>query len=126
MKHCPFCYIEKNEYIEESELSFAKFDQYPVSYGHALIISKRHASNYFDLSEEEQIDMMALVARVKKQLDKKTGSLHYNIGINCGQDAGQTIDHVHIHIIPRFKGDVEDPRGGVRWIIPDKANYWDE
>ena len=123
---CPFCYIDQNQKIADSKFSYAKFDVFPITEGHALVISKKHVSNYFDLSQDEQMDMMNLVAQVKNDFDKKYGLSDYNIGINCGALAGQTIDHVHIHLIPRRKGDVGDPRGGVRWVIPNKAKYWDE
>ena len=125
-RRCPFCHIGKEEYLLETEYSYAKLDAYPVSNGHTLIISKEHYSNYFDLPEFLQIDMMKLVSETKKYLDKKLGTSQYNIGINCGQSAGQTIDHVHIHLIPRREKDINDPRGGVRWVLPDKAKYWDE
>jgi diadenosine tetraphosphate (Ap4A) HIT family hydrolase len=126
MKSCFFCHIDKSEYIAESKYSFARFDGFPVSEGHVLIISKAHAQTYFDLSEVEQHDIMKLVTETKKILDKKFATSNYNVGINCGLLAGQSIDHVHIHLIPRREGDKEDPRGGVRWVLPEKANYWDE
>ena len=126
MKSCFFCRIDKSEYVAESEYSFARFDGYPVSEGHVLIISKSHAKTYFDLSEIEQQDIMGLVAKTKKILDKKFGTTDYNVGINCGLLAGQSIDHVHIHLIPRRMGDKKDPRGGVRWVLPEKAKYWDD
>ena len=118
--------IKKSQYLIEGLYSYAKWDAYPITDGHILIISKEHISNYFDLSENVQNDMMKLVAKAKKLLDLKYGTSDYNIGINCGYFAGQTIDHVHIHVIPRCKGDINDPRGGVRWVLPEKANYWDE
>jgi diadenosine tetraphosphate (Ap4A) HIT family hydrolase len=123
---CLFCHIEKEEYLLETEYSFAKLDGYPISEGHTLIISKEHYVNYFELPEFVQIDMMKLVSETKKLLDKKYATSQYNIGINCGQLAGQTINHVHIHLIPRREKDIHDPRGGIRWILPDKAKYWDE
>jgi len=124
--NCPFCHVEAHEVIAESEHFFAKSDGYPVSEGHTLLISKRHVSTYFDLTEEEQIDMVKLLNVVKKNTDKEFDASQYNVGINCGEFAGQTIDHVHIHLIPRRQGDVEDPRGGVRWVIAAKAKYWNE
>ena len=126
MSNCPFCYINKNQYLIEGSYSYAKWDAYPVTDGHILIISKEHTANYFDLSEVVQNDMMKLVVKAKKLLDLKYTSCDYNVGINCGYLAGQTIDHVHIHVIPRRKNDISDPRGGVRWVLPEKANYWDE
>lgn len=123
---CPFCHIENHEIIAESDYFFAKLDGYPVSEGHTLLISKRHVSTYFDLTVDEQIDMVKLLNIVKKKSDNDFETNDYNIGINCGELAGQTIDHIHVHLIPRRQGDVEDPRGGVRWVIADKAKYWNE
>lgn len=125
MKKCYFCGIDKSEYFLESEHSYARFDSYPVSEGHILIVSKSHAETYFDLSEIEQHDIMKLVADTKKSLDKKYATTDYNVGINCGILAGQSLAHVHIHLMPRREGDKADPRGGVRWVLPETANYWD-
>lgn len=124
--NCPFCSIPDDELIAESEYFFAKMDGYPVTKGHTLLISKRHVASYFDLTEIEQMDMLKLLNLVKGYLDKKFETDQYNIGINCGELAGQTIGHVHMHLIPRTQGDVSDPRGGVRWVIPAKAKYWNE
>lgn len=123
-KVCPFCAIEDSrEIIAESELSLAFYDGYPVSPGHALIIPKRHVSSFFDLSEEERLDMLKLADQVKKILDNKFHPDGYNIGVNVGESAGQSVFHVHMHIIPRYTGDVENPKGGVRGVIPSKQNY---
>ena len=121
---CPFCNLTESSVIAESKHALARLDGYPVSEGHALIVSKRHVSNFFDLTMEEQQDMLLLLNRVKHSMDQQYTTQDYNVGINCGPLAGQTIDHVHIHLIPRRKGDVDDPRGGVRWVLPDKAVYW--
>lgn len=125
-KECPFCNINSSEFLAESEYFYARLDGYPVTKGHTLLISKRHVGNYFDLTEKEQIDMVRLLNIIKKNAEHEFKTEHYNVGINCGELAGQTIDHVHVHLIPRKQGDVDDPRGGVRWVIPDKAKYWDE
>lgn len=123
-KDCPFCVIENSrEIIAESELSLAFYDGYPVSPGHALIIPKRHVSSFFDLSEEERLDMLKLADQVKKILDNKFHPDGYNIGVNVGESAGQSVFHVHMHIIPRYTGDVENPKGGVRGVIPSKQSY---
>jgi diadenosine tetraphosphate (Ap4A) HIT family hydrolase len=123
-KVCPFCAIEDSrEIIAESELSLAFYDGYPVSPGHALIIPKRHVSSFFDLSEEERLDMLKLADQVKKILDNKFHPDGYNIGVNVGESAGQSVFHVHMHIIPRYTGDVENPKGGVRGVIPSKQSY---
>lgn len=123
-KDCPFCVIENSrEIIAENELSLAFYDGFPVSPGHALIIPKRHVSSFFDLSEEERIDMLRLADQVKKILESKFRPDGYNIGVNVGESAGQSVFHVHMHIIPRYTGDVENPKGGVRGVIPSMQNY---
>jgi diadenosine tetraphosphate (Ap4A) HIT family hydrolase len=99
-------------------------DLYPVSPGHLLIIPNRHVANWFELTDEEQRAVMELVNRARIRLDKTLQPDGYNIGINCGEAAGQTVMHVHCHLIPRYEGDREDPRGGVRWVIPELAPYW--
>lgn len=120
--NCPFCNLER-EKILESELSFAIYDGFPVNEGHALIIPKRHTANYFDLSLEEQKDCIELLNRVKGMIQEKYNPAGFNVGININEAAGQTISHVHIHFIPRYEGDVEEPRGGVRGVIPKKKIY---
>ncbi len=121
---CPFCNVNKTDVTAESECFYAKLDGYPVTEGHTLIISKRHVANYFDLTEKEQVDMVKFLNAVKKDTDKNFITSQYNVGVNCGELAGQTVGHVHIHLIPRRQGDVDDPRGGVRWVIANKAKYW--
>ena len=121
-KPCPFCNLER-EKILESELSFAIYDGFPVNEGHALIIPKRHTANYFDLSLEEQKDCIELLNRVKGLVQEKYNPSGFNVGININEAAGQTVPHVHIHLIPRYEGDVEEPRGGVRGVVPGRRHY---
>lgn len=121
-KPCPFCNLEKEKIIE-SRLSFAIYDGFPVNEGHALIIPKRHTANYFDLSLEEQKDCIELLNRVKGIVQEKYNPDGFNVGININEAAGQTVPHVHIHLIPRYEGDVEEPRGGVRGVIPERRSY---
>ena len=122
--NCPFCKAEsERDIIASSSLSVAFFDGFPVSPGHALIIPKRHVSSFFDLSKEEQQDLLNLADRVKRIVEERYHPDGYNIGINVGEAAGQSIFHVHMHLIPRYKGDVPNPRGGVRGVIPAKQNY---
>jgi diadenosine tetraphosphate (Ap4A) HIT family hydrolase len=122
--HCPFCNPEsETELIVESATAFAIYDKFPVSDGHALIIPKRHCVDYFDLTFKEQSACVFLMNTVKEIVSKKFNPDGFNIGINIGERAGQTINHVHIHLIPRYSGDVEDPRGGVRSVIIEKKNY---
>ena len=101
-KLCPFCNLER-EKILESELSFAIYDGFPVNEGHALIIPKRHTANYFDLSLEEQKDCIELLNRVKGIVQEKYNPSGFNVGININEAAGQTVPHVHIHLIPRYE-----------------------
>ncbi len=125
MKDCVFCqnFMPNKEPLLQNKLAIAYFDEFPVSKGHILIISKRHASTFFDLTKEEQISLITLLNECKEYIDKKYNPDGYNVGLNCGECAGQSVMHVHMHMIPRYKGDVSNPRGGVRGIIPNKKNY---
>ena len=121
---CPFCNPETDiELIVESATAYSMFDKYPVNKGHALIIPKKHCDNYFSLTFKEQSACMFMLNMVKQIVAKRYNPDGFNIGINIGETAGQTIPHVHIHLIPRYKGDVKEPRGGVRGVIPEKRNY---
>ena len=121
---CPFCSPDsQRELIVESATAYAMFDKYPVSKGHALIIPKKHCADYFDLTFREQSACMFMLNTVKDIVTKTLNPDGFNIGINVGEAAGQTVRHVHIHLIPRYKGDVEEPRGGVRGVIPQKKDY---
>lgn len=99
-------------------------DGFPISRGHALIIPKRHIASLFDATSDEREALYDLLAQVKIELQEKYNPDGFNIGINEGAAAGQTVMHLHIHLIPRYSGDLPDPRGGVRWIFPEKADYW--
>lgn len=124
MDECPFCRAEsERKIIASSALSLAFFDGFPVSSGHTLIIPKRHVASFFDLTQDERKDMFDMVDEVKRVLDEKFHPDGYNIGVNIGEAAGQSIFHVHLHLIPRYSGDVPNPRGGVRGVIPQKQNY---
>ena len=102
----------------------AFFDAYPVTQGHTLVVPRRHVSGLFELPPDEQSKIWVFAGRVRSFLAEKLIVDSFNVGINDGEPAGQTIAHAHIHIIPRRQGDMPDPRGGIRWIIPQKANYW--
>ena len=121
MLNCAFCQIK--EVILENDLALAFYDTYPVNKGHLLIIPKRHVEQYFDLTNQERAAIDQLLFEGKKLLDEQYQPDGYNIGVNCGESAGQTIFHVHVHLIPRYKNDLEDPRGGVRGVIPAKRIY---
>lgn len=112
-----------SDHVASNELAFAIRDAFPVSPGHTLVIPRREVATWFDASLEEQHALFALVDAVKRQLDAELHPDGYNIGINAGEAAGQTVMHLHVHVIPRYRGDVADPRGGVRHIIAGKGNY---
>lgn len=118
---CPFCEI--NEYAMENDLFFVIRDRYPVSPGHSLVIPKRHAVTYFDLTEQEKESAWDLVDTFKSGLEIDYKANSFNVGFNAGKIAGQTVMHCHIHVIPRYEGDMTDPRGGVRGVIPEKQKY---
>ena len=120
-KECIFCQMK--DYILENELAYAIYDKYPVGKGHMLFIPKRHVKDFFDITKEEREAIFDLIDEGKKLLDKKYSPDSYNVGINCGEHAGQTIMHVHVHLIPRYIGDMKDPTGGVRGVIPEKMKY---
>ncbi len=121
---CPFCFPEAElELITESATAYAIFDKFPVSPGHALIIPKRHVENYFDLTFREQSACTFMMNFVKELLQKKYKPDGFNVGINIGKTAGQTVHHAHIHLIPRFAGDVHNPEGGIRGVIPERRLY---
>ncbi len=123
--HCRFCHLPKERIITRNSHAVAIRDAYPISPGHTLILPKRHIVSFFGTTEEEQSALFSLVRSVRESLTSIFNPSGFNIGINDGEAAGQTILHLHIHVIPRYDGDTEDPRGGVRWIFPDKAVYWD-
>ena len=125
MEECVFCkqFISNKKALFENNLAIAYFDEFPVSTGHMLIITKRHAKTFFDITKEEQIAVIELLNKCKKYIDEKYNPDGYNVGLNCGELAGQSVMHIHMHLIPRYKGDVENPRGGVRGVIPSKKNY---
>jgi diadenosine tetraphosphate (Ap4A) HIT family hydrolase len=123
--NCIFCKLRDERVIYECEHTKAFIDTYPASPGHTLIIPKRHFATYFEATEDEIEAIGKALKAAKKILDKEFSPDAYNIGVNNGEAAGQSVMHLHVHLIPRYKGDVEDPKGGVRWILKDKANYWD-
>lgn len=118
---CPFC--QPVDILFENELAFVILDDNPVNPGHLLIIPKRHVADFFLATEAEKTALLSLLDEAKHYLDGKHAPAGYNVGINVGEVAGQTIPHVHLHLIPRYRGDMQDPRGGVRGVIPDKQHY---
>ena len=122
--NCPFCSVEVNDRVLHSnKLAFAIYDKYPVSQGHVLVIPFRHCDNYFHLSSEEKQACWNLISEVQERLSQELNQDGFNIGINIGEAAGQTVGHAHIHLIPRYSGDMSDPRGGVRHCVEGKGYY---
>ncbi len=122
--HCPFCSLPADRTVLSSANAIALRDTYPISPGHTLIVPRRHVGSFFEATTQERAELLALLDEAKRELDAQFAPAAFNIGINDGPAAGQTVPHLHIHLIPRYVGDRIDPRGGVRWIIPDKADYW--
>lgn len=128
--NCPFCCILNKainrQIIADNELAFCIRDGFPVTDGHTLIIPKRHVGSFFEITIEERQALFELLDQAKIQCDAEFSPASYNIGINDGAAAGQTVPHLHIHLIPRYDDQEIDPRGGVRCVVPDKADYWSE
>ncbi|AFU98429.1 histidine triad (HIT) protein [Simiduia agarivorans SA1 = DSM 21679] len=125
---CPFCTLQAEAPTRiraQNKHAFLMDDGYPVTQGHSLIIPKRHIASFFDATEEERHAMLALVDEAKTELDAQYQPAGYNLGINDGPAAGQTVMHLHVHVIPRYAEEGVDPRGGVRWVVAEKAKYWD-
>lgn len=121
---CPFCFPnDERELVAESATAYAMFDKYPVSAGHVLIIPKQHCADYFQLTFKQQSACWFLLNKVKETIIKEFNPDGFNIGVNVCEAAGQTVPHVHIHLIPRYSNDVTDPRGGVRGVLPEKKLY---
>ncbi|MCB2352451.1 HIT family protein [Clostridium estertheticum] len=123
MSECIFCNINESEIIVENRYAVAILDRFPVNNGHCLIITKRHFANFFEATEEEIKAIYKLLHEVKEMFDIQYEPAGYNIGINVGTYAGQTINHLHVHLIPRYIGDVDDPRGGVRNLKKSLVEY---
>lgn len=123
---CPFCALLAERVLFRNDAAVVVRDAYPVTRGHTLVIPVRHVASFFDATPSEREAMLELLGTAKQQLQVEFDPAGYNVGINDGAAAGQTIGHLHMHLIPRYPGDRPDPRGGVRWVIPDKADYWTE
>lgn len=119
-----FCNLGKSSVILSNDHAMAIYDGFPVTPGHGLIVPKRHIALFFEATREEQTAMLDLLAEMRQLLLKDLNPDAFNIGINDGVAAGQTVMHMHIHLIPRYAGDTGAPRGGVRWVMPEKAPYW--
>ena len=124
MHPCPFCDVGPERIVLSDPLCVVIRDAFPIAPGHTLIVPRRHIASFFLATEQEQQSLLALLREAKVGLEAVFAPDAWNIGINDGPAAGQTVPHLHIHLIPRYTNDVPDPRGGVRWVIPSKANYW--
>jgi diadenosine tetraphosphate (Ap4A) HIT family hydrolase len=124
MPPCPFCTLPPARIIAGDAHAFALRDGYPVSPGHTLIVPRRHVASLAQARPEELRSLWTLLAQAREALDRELRPDGYNIGVNDGVAAGQTVMHLHVHLIPRYTGDRPDPRGGVRWVLPAKADYW--
>jgi len=120
---CPFCMLPPEKYLAHNDFGFVLRDLFPVNPGHTLIIPKRHVGSFFALNRDEVDGLWQLMHLAKVQIDAEFAPVDYNIGINDGPRAGQTVPHVHIHLMPRYPDDTADPRGGVRRIISERAIY---
>ena len=123
---CPFCALPRDRILFESEFALGFRDGFPVSPGHTLIIPRRHVASFFEITDTERTGLISLLAAARAELESQFHPAGYNVGINDGTAAGQTVPHLHIHLIPRYTGDAVDPRGGIRWVLPDKAAYWEK
>lgn len=121
----PFASADPGTWVAENSLAFALRDRFPVTPGHTLLVPKRMIASWFDATRDEQIAILDLLDSVKGALDAELRPDGYNVGFNAGEAAGQTVMHLHVHVIPRQRGDVRDPRGGIRWVIPARAAYWE-
>jgi diadenosine tetraphosphate (Ap4A) HIT family hydrolase len=125
---CPFCRILSEHASAHDPRSLAASfpDAFPISPGHTLVVPTRHVSDFFELSADEQHAVWQRVAEVRQRLAQELAPAGFNVGLNAGRAAGQTVPHAHVHVIPRYDGDVSDPRGGVRWVIPGRAAWWED
>ncbi|MCL4745037.1 MAG: HIT family protein [Burkholderiaceae bacterium] len=121
---CPFCSLPASRVAGENEHALWTLDAYPISPGHSLVVPKRHIASFFEATANERAAILALIDEAKERTSAEHRPDGYNIGINDGEAAGQTVAHLHVHLIPRYAGDVADPRGGLRWVIPERADYW--
>lgn len=121
---CAFCTLPVDRIVASNDLALVVRDGFPISPGHTLVIPKRHFGSFFEATSEERDAMLTLLDQARRDIGGELSPDGFNIGINDGAAAGQTVPHLHVHLIPRFRGDVSDPRGGVRWVIAEKARYW--
>ena len=121
---CPFCNPPSDRVFHETLTVVGLWDGFPVSPGHALLIPRRHVADWSELSADERLELTSGIEVARSSVCKLYKPDGFNVGMNLGEAAGQTVAHLHLHVIPRYLGDVEDPRGGVRWVVPERADYW--
>lgn len=122
---CPFCQrMERRDFQYEHGSAVAFPDAHPLTTGHTLVVPRRHLVDLSQFEPNELADLWLLGTSVCRDLQQKLRAPAFNLGVNLGRAAGQTVDHIHLHVIPRYEGDVDDPRGGIRWVIPARAQYW--
>lgn len=121
---CPFCEVAPERVFHEGRLVRGLWDGFPVSPGHALLVPRRHVATWFDASDDERRELAEAIEPAREAILLRHRPDGFNVGMNLGAAAGQTVPHLHLHVIPRYTGDAADPRGGVRWVVPDKAAYW--
>jgi diadenosine tetraphosphate (Ap4A) HIT family hydrolase len=124
---CVFCEkIRGGDVLAQDAMAVAFADAFPLAPGHTLVVPRRHEPDFLALSDDEHAAIWRLVGQVRAMVDRQHRPHGYNLGVNVAEVAGQTVGHAHLHVIPRYAGDVPEPRGGIRWIIPDKARHWTE
>lgn len=121
---CPFCRPAADRVFHEDDLVVTLWDGFPVSPGHALIVPRRHVADWFDATRDERIALLDALDVARAAVLEEHAPDGWNVGVNVGRAGGQTVFHLHVHLIPRYDGDVADPRGGVRHVLPDKVAYW--
>lgn len=124
MEPCPFCAPAADRIFHEDALVRGLWDAFPVAPGHALLVPRRHVADWFDATDAEREALMSALSVARAAIMARHRADGFNIGVNVGVAGGQTVPHLHVHLIPRSSGDVEDPRGGVRWVIPERAAWW--
>jgi len=122
---CPFCSPLPTALFYESRSVVCLWDSFPVSAGHALIVPRRHVARWSEATPDERQELTSAISEVQRIIEEQYHPAGFNVGFNDGRAAGQTVGHLHVHVIPRYVGDVPDPRGGIRLVIPDKARYWE-
>jgi diadenosine tetraphosphate (Ap4A) HIT family hydrolase len=123
-ERCPFCEVAPERVFHSGAHILGVWDGFPVSPGHALLVPRRHVANWFEASVVERNELAEAIEIARVAISERHDPDGFNVGMNLGAAAGQTVPHLHVHVIPRYAGDVEDPRGGVRWVVPSKADYW--